>query len=55
MGDGAGTSMVLIGGEIKEVNDIVSAEFNGLTYRWRITSISKSGVVLQPIDALPAR
>jgi len=47
--------VALIDGRIVEPNRVVSVEFEGLVYRWRIRTVTAKGVDWQPLDVVAAR
>ena len=47
--------VALIDGRIVEPNRVVSVEFEGLVYRWRIRSVTSKGIGWQPLDVVAAR
>lgn len=47
--------VALIDGRIVEPNRVVSVEFEGLVYRWRIRAVTAKGIDWQPLDVVAAR
>jgi hypothetical protein len=46
---------VVEGMGVVEAGDVVSVEYEGLTYRWTVVSVNARGIVPRKLDLLPSR
>ena len=44
-----------VNNSLVEVGDLVSARYEGATYRWRVRTISREGLTFDPVDSRPQK